>query len=245
MLQWVTFGASTIGPAHVITGKPNQDSWASFHRSNYDVLAVSDGLGSKTFSELGSVAACRAVDAAARSAKHNIGTIDLTSDEGKAFFFDDLLNAWLSEISPINADDACATCLFAIRDEETIWLGMLGDGAIAIILGDGSIRICQEEKDESFSNMTISLSQSTRPSDWVVSSVPSDDCRAILMCTDGVSDDLIDVEGFAGGLVSYLSEMPTSSASSRLYEILNEWPTPKHSDDKTIACMMRRDFEDE
>ena len=60
----INFG---IGPLHVKTGIPNQDSWMARRYKWGNVVVVSDGLGSKAYSDHGSKAACLAVFEAAQS----------------------------------------------------------------------------------------------------------------------------------------------------------------------------------
>lgn len=246
MQRWLSFGASEIGPAHITTGKPNQDSWASFHHAGCDVLVVSDGLGSKDFSEFGSAMACRAVDSAVWLAELGGKPISLKDASQRASFLNGVRDIWLEGISPLTPKNASATCLFAFRGGDGIlWLGMLGDGCAAVVLNDGTAKLLQDIKDESFSNMTQSLSERTEPDDWKVLGVPESKCKAALLCTDGVADDLVDPEGFVSGFVEAFCSLPVITASEKVADMLIDWPTPKHSDDKTIACLFKREYQDE
>lgn len=246
MQRWLSFGASEIGPAHIKTGKPNQDSWASFHHADCDVLVVSDGMGSKDFSEFGSAMACRAVDHAVCSALINRKALDLSDSTQASEFLDDVRDTWIEGIAPLTSSNASATCLFGLRTGDgALWLGMLGDGMAAAILSDGSVKLLKESKEEGFSNITKSLSGKTQATDWMTMSVPEKRCKAILLCTDGVADDLVDEEGFARGIVDNLCKLPVISAASDAANMLIDWPTPKHSDDKTMACLFKREYPDE
>lgn len=245
MRQWCSFGASEIGPSHVSTGKPNQDSWAAFHHADYDLLVVSDGLGSKDFSSIGSVCACRAVD-------YSIGTclqegfFDMENLKLRESFLDRVRDTWLSLIAPLTPDNASATCLFSLRfGDGKVWLGMLGDGCAATVFADGTAVALVEDKDRSFSNMTESLRRETKASDWKIRGFLEEACVATLLCTDGVADDLVDVEGFVCSFVDSCSDLSTVMAASSIADMLTDWPTPKHSDDKTLACMVKREYCDE
>ena len=246
MQRWLSFGASEIGPAHIKTGKPNQDSWASFHHADCDVLVVSDGVGSKDYSEFGSAMACRAVDHAVCSALISRKSLDFGEPMQTAEFLDDVRDIWIEGIAPLTSSNASATCLFGLRaGDEDMWLGMLGDGMAAAILNDGSVKLLKESKEEGFSNITKSLSEKTQATDWMTMSVPVKRCKAILLCTDGVADDLVDEEGFARSIVDNLCKLPVISAASDAANMLIDWPTPKHSDDKTMACLFKREYPDE
>ena len=67
-------------------------------------------------------------------------------------------------------------------------------------------------------------------------------CKAILLFTDGISDDIVDTEGFARSFVDYCCSLPVSATTVEVMSMLSDWPTPKHSDDKTIACLFKKDY---
>lgn len=245
MRQWCSFGASEIGPSHISTGKPNQDSWASFHHSSHDLLVVSDGLGSKELSSIGSACACRAVDYSVRACLQE-DYFDMGDFRCRESFLDRIRDTWLSLIAPLTPESASATCLFFLRlGNGGAWLGMLGDGCAAAVLADGAVTILSEDKDESFSNMTESLRRETKASDWKVKELSEESCTAALLCTDGVADDLIDAEGFVRAFINSCSGLSTVTAASNAADMLTDWPTPKHCDDKTLACMVKREYSDE
>lgn len=239
MIKWSSFGASAIGPSHVTAGKPNQDSWLEFHRSWGDGIVVSDGLGSKQFSDIGSDAVCFAVATGIHACKRRT-TIT------RASLTEQIKINWLSLITPLEPRDCAATCLFALRtDDGFIRLGMLGDGLVAIVKKDDSVFSLSDKKEESFSNMTAALSPNTTSGDWQWHAVKEDDCKAVILCSDGIADDLDDVEGFTREFVNAHRSLSSTSAARRVREMLDRWPTPRHSDDKTIACLYREEVEGE
>lgn len=75
-------------------------------------------------------------------------------------------------------------------------------------------------------------------------SFPEDECVAILLCTDGVSDDLDNVDGFVSKFIEAHCSIAELSANRRIREMLEKWPTPNHTDDKTIACLYREEISD-
>lgn len=241
MTLWKSFGASVRGPGHITEGLPNQDMWMSFHHAWGDVVVVSDGVGSKPFSNFGSKAACLAVDSAATACR--IKTDQSYVEISRDFLLERILHYWSTSLSPLELRKCSATCLFALRfGDGLIRLGMLGDGLIAALKLDGSYIFLAEDKERSFSNITTALSPNVSPHEWQYVSLPEKECRAILLCTDGVADDLDDVDGFASGFIEAHGSIARISANRRIREMLEKWPTPKHSDDKTIACLFREDI---
>ena len=243
MTLWKSFGASVRGPGHIAEGLPNQDAWMSFHHAWGDGIVVSDGVGSKPFSNFGSDAACLAVGCAALACyiKAEISHIKVNRN----FLFERIQHYWLSNISPLEPRDCSATCLFAFRfGDGLIHFGMLGDGLVAALKSDSSVVSLSEYKGYGFSNITTARSRNVSPIAWQHFSLPEEECIAVFLCTDGVADDLDDVDGFVSGFIGTHCCIAEVSANRRTREMLEKWPTPKHSDDKTIACLFREDVPD-
>jgi serine/threonine protein phosphatase PrpC len=246
MADWRSFGASIIGPGHISTGKPNQDAWLAFHHSWGDGVVVSDGLGSKPLSEFGSQMACRAVKKAARTLSKADADERQLSGRDRSQFLEAIHSNWLELIAPLPPRDAAATCLFVFSmNDGRVWIGMLGDGCIAVIKHNGDVSSLTDDKSGSFSNMTSALSESVEEKHWQLSSIAEDDCSAIMLCTDGVSDDLEDIEGFAKSFKDAYCGLSRILASRSARRMLEDWPTPKHSDDKTIACLFKKEADAE
>ena len=244
--SWKSLGASVIGPGHIATGKPNQDAWSSFHHIWGDGIVVSDGLGSKSLSDYGSDAACRAVEQAARRFSVQVQGTERVSGGQYSALLADILVGWLDSIAPLDPRDSSATCLFAFRlGDGLVRMGRLGDGCAAAVKHDGAVMSLSDDKTDGFSNMTSALSPSTSEASWMLLDVPETECEAIVLCTDGVCDDLEDVEGFMAGFVKAYRGLARMTASRQAHEMLENWPAPKHSDDKTIACLFRAEVPDE
>jgi serine/threonine protein phosphatase PrpC len=239
MMLWNSFGASVIGPGHIAAGIPNQDAWLAFHHAWGDGIVVSDGLGSKPFSDFGSRAACLAVARAVHACRGK-AVMD------HALISERIKSKWLSLIMPLDARDCASTCVFAFRiNDGMVHMGILGDGLAAAMKTDGLVAILSDNKSDGFSNITTALSANLTVKDWRWLSLPEGECKSIILCTDGVADDLTDVSGFVKGFSDAHNSVASVSAARRTREMLEKWPTPKHSDDKTIACLFREAVVDE
>ena len=230
MTLWRSFGASVRGPSHIAEGLPNQDAWAAFHHAWGDGIVVSDGVGSKPFSNFGSYAACLAVELAAHACCVG-GETESNS------LFNSLQANWLRLVAPLEPRDCVVTCLLALRMGGAIHLGMLGDGLAAVVMRDGTVVSLSENKTQRFSNITTALSSNISAKDWRYLSLSEDQCVGVLLCTDGVADDLDNADGFIASFIEAHRTLASVSANRRIHEMLENWPTPKHSNDKTIACL--------
>lgn len=233
--QWTAFGASVRGNGHIRAHLPNQDCFRIANCHWGDAIVASDGVGSCATSAWGSHAACRAVVASAK--------VWINSQENLHDLLNKIHASWLDFVKPFAPDQSSATCLFAIRPlAGKITAGMLGDGMLAILKADGTCLELSENKDNSFSNQTIALSCRTTGRQWQTISIPQDECSAILLCTDGVADDLLPEKraDFFWHIFNQGRKLATVRVTSELRQMLEKWPVPKHSDDKTLACLYKR-----
>ena len=233
---WRSWGRSMIGPLHQKNGLPNQDAWLARHYSWGDVVVVSDGLGSKPHADTGAKMACRAVCEAAKFYQKNTSAPleELTR----------LIHAmWLIFISPYCARDCAATCLFVLRIHEDIIAGQLGDGMIVLYAEQPEHNtLIADSKDASFSNVTLALTETYQAGQWMVFRRKAENYQAILLCTDGISDDLRPEQQipFTEALFCQYQRLPNQAIKKDLMHWLNAWPVQYHSDDKTIACLSRK-----
>jgi serine/threonine protein phosphatase PrpC len=234
--MWSSWGASIIGPMHIKNGIPNQDSWKARQYKWGNVLVVSDGLGSKPHSDHGSKAACLAVFEAAKTYQNN--------RQAKIPDILRLIHAnWLVKVAPFSPSDCSATCLFAIQIDEQITLGRLGDGLIAVYgESEKDCFILSDKKQDSFSNYTYSLHHEFKPNQWETVTIDSSSCKAILLCTDGISDDLLPESEikFTQEFVDEYRNIAPNMRAYKLKSMLSNWPVPCHSDDKTIAVLYKK-----
>ncbi|MDQ0375989.1 PP2C family serine/threonine-protein phosphatase [Cellulomonas humilata] len=233
MTGWRAFGASVRGPGHVASGLPNQDAWGWTRRSWGDVVVVSDGVGSKSKAEYGARAACRAVP---RAVQHGHEASKASLAEIKA--------RWLDNVAPFEPRDCAATCLYVVRPTSgSITVGVLGDGLVAVTKTDGGIEYVEHSKTGSFANITSALSDSTAEGDWRVVEFEQDQVESVTLCTDGIADDL-EMEmrsAFFHSWIEHTSAIADVTAGRHLRTSLQQWPVPRHTDDKTMACLRRAD----
>lgn len=233
--MWRSWGVSVVGPLHIKNGIPNQDSWISRKYKWGNVVVVSDGLGSNPHSDIGSKAACLAVIKAATAYQKN--------RQAKVEDILRLIQAyWLVEISPLSPSDCSATCLFAIRMDEKLILGRLGDGLIVVHGKSKNDHLALSDcKTNSFSEFTYCLTQEFRAAHWETVTMSIKKCRAIMLCTDGIADDLVPEKqfSFAKQLYSNYKDMASAVRLKNIRGWLNKWPVPGHSDDKTVVCLFK------
>lgn len=234
--RWSGWGVSETGLGHRRDGTPNQDSWLVRRFQAGTVVAVSDGMGSCRYADVGSRAACRAVAEAASVYLRN----PLADLSGMPSLVQLLWEVMLSGHPP---SECSATCLFVVvRDDRDAFLAQLGDGLVAGCRSDGTVDLLQPDKTESFTNVTSGLASRDAKTCWQTLSVPSDRYCAFVLCTDGIADDLEPGSEslFAWEVYTHYQAYPGRRRSREVRRWLRSWPVPGHSDDKTIACIHRQ-----
>src|SRR5690606_36708505 len=102
--------------------------------------------------------------------------------------------------------------------------------------------VLSDNKKNSFSNCTNSPQQEIRPDKRETATIESAACNAVVLCTDGISDDLLPEKQmvFAQELYSTYADLESEERKRDLKCWLNEWPVPGYSDDKSIACLFKK-----
>ena len=227
------FGASTVGPRHRAEGTPNEDSWLGVRGAFGTLIVVSDGMGSRREARRGAQMACRAVHGAVR-AWHRAG------GHGLGELLDRIEPLWSSLIAPSTAHDCAATCLFALAHVHGhVHVAAIGDG-LALLRTQRGLEWVVGPRADGFANETDALGYAAS---WTSRSFPREEEAVVVLATDGVADDLIPerVDGFVQWLMDNFAGMAPSRRWRALQQELKHWPTPHHTDDKTVVVLAHQE----
>lgn len=230
------YGASLVGAGHIKRNLPNQDCFLIDNNLDYTLVVVSDGVGSKKFPKYGSKTLCNTVKEVIRIfMKEN----RLKTKEELYICIDSVIKSWIKNLSPFKKEESSCTCLFVVVTKTNIITFQLGDGLIAIKENDKIIQ--SNLKNDEFLNVTKSISNCSF-SDWNVNVIKKDNkTYKILLCTDGVSEDL--KENSLDYFIDLVSNKITNKKDKQknnieLKNILISWPNIFGLDDKTIAMVV-------
>ncbi|MSQ84705.1 MAG: hypothetical protein EXR77_17845 [Myxococcales bacterium] len=218
------------GPAHVRNGLPCQDAWLAVIDDRACMVVVCDGMGSRANAAQGAQAGVLAARDAWRWWRR--------WPAGKAEDLVRLLEiGWRLRTGSLGPDSAAATCLlYAQNDHRVAVTAQLGDGLIARIGGTGTTTVHPSTANEF--GETHALGTQHQLGDWSLASTsPLGDGEAMLLATDGVSDDLDRgrLHDVAGWVRNELGSQPWPNRS--LAKELRNWPVPYHQDDKTLLVL--------
>lgn len=234
MTETYSFGASVCGPLHQREGRPNEDALLRSKGSYGSLIVVCDGMGSKPQARLGSENACIAVrEAVSRwtskkdvPLKYLIHLIDIF---------------WKLRIHPVEPPLAATTCHMALACPDGSWIvGGIGDGLVISRTGK-CIQVSKGMRSAGFANETEGMGVSGGKA-WRLEMVPPTcEDRAVILATDGVSDDLRPetMHGFCDWLLDSYHPLTPVKRWRRLEKELRAWPTPGHQDDKTLAVLRK------
>ena len=159
--KWVVVGASVQGTSHIKISLPCQDSHAyKVVNDSALVAAVSDGLGSAVYSQVGAqLAAASAVAYIEQELAKAI-----PSDE--ASWIQLVRDCFLSACAQLEAEaqknqdalrDYSTTLIVAILMADWLVTGHIGDGAVVVLLEDTGLGLISAPQNEEYVNVTFPL----------------------------------------------------------------------------------------
>lgn len=153
---------------------------------------------------------------------------------------DDLLGRieplWLALIAPSAARDCASTCLFALSHRHgKLHVAAIGDG-LALLRTRSGLEWVVGPRAGGFVNETDALGHAAQ---WTSRTFPRAGGDVVVLATDGVADDLLPerMESFVQWLMDDFASMPPTQRWRALQRELKDWPTPHHTDDKTLAVL--------
>lgn len=208
-----------------------QDALGIVNQKYFCVLIVADGLGSAKNSDYGAKKAVIAVEKAVNQWRN--------LDKKETPVLIQLIHFYWNLLigdSDFDKKNCLTTCLFAYIDKinKKMILGQLGDGLV-LIKSKKKIEVLKSSEDYNF---TKSLGNSKSYSDWNIKSVDYDiNDFTLLITTDGISDDLVEnkEDKFIEELIQQMSKLKRNKRNYHLNQLLENWPTKFHTDDKTIC----------
>jgi len=215
--RYKVLAISKIGKLHTKQNISNQDAVNYKVYNKLVVGAVSDGMGSRKFSQIGSKVLTSIV---VKEAKRFYGN--------KISFEKKILKLYKQKIRPLKIDDTLSTLLFVIIKNNKTYIAKVGDG---MIVGIGKENIVIDD-DKNFSNLTTAFSIDRLK--WWEFDFEFD---TIFLATDGISDDIEDKLKFVKSFSKYFFKYPKRKQELK-YMLLN-WPVKGSNDDKTLLCIKR------
>lgn len=234
-INWKIFDVSLIGPKHQVAQTPNQDNAIAVTLKHCDIIMVADGLGSHALSHIGSQAVCRAVIKACKAVDEQIENID------PSHFLRLVHTLWLVILQEKSLAQCGTTALIAIRTQNKIHLFALGDGMVAVLDKNYHTHFLLSHDKREFGNITQAMNEQFDESNWQKYEYPVDNTLMVMLCTDGIADD-IQQDKKQQWILDFYQHYQHDTVKQISYDIkkwLKKWPVKHHHDDKSMACLLR------
>ena len=220
-------GISIMGSYHNV----NQDSFLCKPYKDGYIMVVSDGMGSKALSHLGSKCICECVYDVVSNYAFDLDVIS----------FKDIIYAcheeWKKRLSDFDIKQCYATLLVAVIRKKTIKAARLGDGFLAIY-ADGKVTCLYDKKENYFANETDCLKENLDREKIEIVKIEYSKYQGAVSCTDGVEIGTMqekDIIGFTQEFVDEYSNKEKEDVIEEIESWLEDWPG---MDDKTLVFVM-------
>lgn len=203
--------------------KINQDSFGYFCDGCCLIIVVADGLGSASFSHIGS-----------RNMVESVFSVMSNPEPGKTW--ERIYKVWLSSIGS-NPEQCDTTCKFVCIRDEIVIIGSIGDGWLGMIGASGYYEL---ENNNTFTNRTESICSQNLEEKVRLFECDLQDIQAIGMSTDGFSEDLdrISRSEFLSDITRTMAD-DLSATYNEIRSALENWPVPSNKDDKTLILVRK------
>lgn len=243
MSKWKASAISERGLGHIACGLPCQDVALTGERNATVAIALSDGAGSATQSDIGASLAAKTA-------------LDLLLDQFDYLYYSDELNvkkliikqivAMLKERAASDSESLraySATLLaVAIKGERYIAIHV-GDGVIGALIGD-DICVLSYPSNGEHANETIFINSEGAYQDMRLLRARASAVSGFILMSDGSEHSLYDKVGhtLAPAIVKLFAarlDMPQEQFDRELQGLLKEQIVQRTSDDCSIALLVR------
>lgn len=213
--------------------KRNQDSFIIKKVREIYVVGISDGLGSKKYSHVGSKLLCK-------SLLDIVYKVDDFEKISKEKLIELIFQNWIKKIKNLKKyplEECSATFLFAIILKEKIIVSRIGDGFISIFTDKNSY-LLNDNKNDSFSNITMAFSKNFNIDDVECLEIKNEKFRGLIACTDGIEispNENNVILRFSKELLEECKNNTKNKLDKETKKWIKEWPS---SDDKTLVYLL-------
>ena len=217
-------GVSVKGSYHSI----NQDFFIAKKIENGFVVALSDGLGSKKTSQIGSKAICESIVEEAVELKQSLA--DISPSE----FIFNVHRRWIEKVLPYTVEECYATILTLVFYSRRLLAVRLGDGFIGFWTNDG-VHVLFDKKENYFANETDCLTESYNIDQFEFVEYEVSELNGGVMCSDGIAIGEMndnDLKSFTKDFIEGYNTMNVDDINKDIESWVKDW---QGIDDKTLA----------
>lgn len=222
----ITDGLSCKGSYHEI----NQDSFICKPVSNGYILALSDGMGSKKFSQFGSRAICEVLKQEFENENVPLNQLEWIP------FLKKCHTKWIENLKEYDITQCYTTMLVLLVQDNCLKAARLGDGFLSVLVDDTD-HILMDQKDDYFANETDCLMAEFDEERLEILELNFDRFIGAVACSDGIEIGVMkeeEIRSFTGDFIYEYAKVPVDESRKDIEGWVSTWPG---IDDKTIAYM--------
>ena len=206
LTKWRHAQGLVKGNDHVESGMPCQDNVYYLANNGIHVLAVSDGAGSKEYSQFGSEIATKSVCEYLLEEFDNLfisaetyGKSDAEIEESKKLLKESIFNYVKRRIKAkadelqVEIDELACTLLFVAKKDDKILIGHIGDGVVAGLFNSGAdemLRVLSHPENGEQINITFFMTDPDAIDHFRVSTQRMNNLTGIMLMSDGPEEVL-------------------------------------------------------
>lgn len=242
-MGWSTLGDSVAGTSHRARSVPCQDAFRSSTFGEWLVIAVADGAGSSSHSEVGATLVC---DEFVRRVAE-LDPNSLLTREGMMALFTEVRAALLAEAERMGVKprEVACTALLVVIGPTSAAFAQHGDGAIVIRQGEGYRTVFWPEPAE-YVNVTDFLTDDSFPA-WMRFETVTEPIAELAAFTDGlqrVALDFADRSAYAAFFRPLFNELRAATDIESLTVPFRKFldsdrVNERTDDDKTLVLAVR------
>lgn len=241
LTRWLTATGAVAGQSHELSGMPCQDAVGSQH-GIVTAMALADGTGSASHSEIG---ARIAVDAVLQLLLQEFDTLASGDAEtSRSRVIDEVTSAQRRHVDErVAFEDLACTLLFVAVRENTFMAGHLGDGVITYARNDSALVLSRPQRGEHANETTFVTSRNARSS-LALFRGSLEEISAFGLMSDGSAESLYlrVANTIASGVTSmwnWLEENSPAAVELALEDNLRNVVRNGTADDCSLALMRR------
>ncbi len=223
----ITDGVSCKGSYH----DKNQDYFLCSSVKGGYILALSDGMGSKLYSQHGSKAICNILRREFEKENKTLENVNWIS------FLQKCHEEWIREVKVYDPAQCYATMLVLLVQGNTLKAARLGDGFLSVWVDD-KVHILMDEKEDYFANETDCLMEAFNIDCIQTLELRFDKFVGAVACSDGIEIGVMkldEIERFTRDFLSEYAQLTQVQMKTDISEWVSSWPG---IDDKTIAYII-------
>ena len=242
---WKAVVAATTGRKHVLAGHHCEDVVGRVRRQGVQMIALADGAGSAPLALAGATTAVNAVLRYLPTHFRKLVKLPESVCQRRIVDHVDASFQAVADAAQVSVGDLACTLLFAACDGNTLLLGQIGDGRVAVRNAQSQAWACALAPSRGeFANQTAFVTSSDFATKFTLVRLLAQDVDACILMSDGAEASLFNraAQEYAQAvstMANWVINAPEAAVEPAIKAELDRLLTVKTMDDVSVALMAR------